>query len=698
VTDGFSNTAVGQGTLPTLTEGDYNVSIGSGSGVNLVTGNSNTFIGTNAGNASTGSNNTFLGYSADVLTASLSNATAIGYNAKVGASNSLVLGGTDSDAVNVGIGTTSPYGLLSVEMSTTNPSFVVSNSGSSTPAFFVSGVNGNGRVGVGTSTLDHNFSVDGNWRGNTTVRNDTFTSDQTITIATSSLIYHLVNNTGTTEANITITYNITGLPDVEGGFAFIYTSPQKGTTSVNRTSTIVVQVNGTQVGSKALLSSTASNGFEAYTLIRASGAWHIVGTPSSADLADLAEWIEYTGARPTPGELVSLSDEAITVQRSQAVYDDRLIGVVSTDPHTVMGPETPTSIPLTLAGRVPVKVSNQNGSIRIGDRLTSSSISGVAMRATRAGRVIGRALESYDDQEIGQILVLVENGDWLGPRLVDALDGIDPNDPALGKLLIEKFVQDEELTAESDHLSEILTDRLVAGLEIISPRVITKGLVVDEIGSLYDAVNLSGDVNFFGRPYFTTDTAGFAIIREGDRRVTVTFDRQYLESPIINVTMSAASEDRQDWSSSGVRYLLTDEGVSGFTIELNRPTPIELKFNWLALAVKQPKIFTSSSEESTPTPPAPPDESPPDSDNEDDQDDSSSETPAPPLTDAEELPAPPDENEEVTEETNDEPPAVTEPEPPTAEPEIEPVIEEPEVKTEAAEVVAETPAEESDEP
>ena len=36
-------------------------------------------------------------------------------------------------------------------MDTTNPSFVVSNQGSSTPAFYISGVNQDGRIGVGTS-------------------------------------------------------------------------------------------------------------------------------------------------------------------------------------------------------------------------------------------------------------------------------------------------------------------------------------------------------------------------------------------------------------------------------------------------------------------------------------------------------------------------------------------------------------------
>jgi hypothetical protein len=62
----------------------------------------------------TGAQNLFLGELADASSGTLINATAIGYGAIVGASNSLVLGGTGANAVNVGIGTTIPNAKLSV--------------------------------------------------------------------------------------------------------------------------------------------------------------------------------------------------------------------------------------------------------------------------------------------------------------------------------------------------------------------------------------------------------------------------------------------------------------------------------------------------------------------------------------------------------------------------------------------------------
>jgi hypothetical protein len=61
----------------------------------------------------------------------------------------------------VGVATTSPFGLLSVEQGTETASLWVGNQGSSTPSLMVSGVNGNGRVGVGTSSPTTTFSVVG---------------------------------------------------------------------------------------------------------------------------------------------------------------------------------------------------------------------------------------------------------------------------------------------------------------------------------------------------------------------------------------------------------------------------------------------------------------------------------------------------------------------------------------------------------
>jgi hypothetical protein len=140
-TTGWYNTANGYGVLYYNTTSSNNTAVGFEAlrenchGVaGDCTGNSNTALGYLAGvtgtsaNANrTGANNTFLGaWSGPGTSSEISNATAIGANALVSASNALVLGGTGGDAVNVGIGTTTPQKPLEVATG----DIYVSNAGS----------------------------------------------------------------------------------------------------------------------------------------------------------------------------------------------------------------------------------------------------------------------------------------------------------------------------------------------------------------------------------------------------------------------------------------------------------------------------------------------------------------------------------------------------------------------------------------
>ncbi len=112
---GFDNTAAGFLSLYSDTTGNSNTASGKQSLYNNGSGNFNTALGIAAGfTNTTGNNNTLIGSNADVTATGLTTAGAIGYNAKVAASNCFVIGGTGADAVNVGIGTTTPTERLDV--------------------------------------------------------------------------------------------------------------------------------------------------------------------------------------------------------------------------------------------------------------------------------------------------------------------------------------------------------------------------------------------------------------------------------------------------------------------------------------------------------------------------------------------------------------------------------------------------------
>lgn len=126
---GQDSVAIGAGALKLQTGTGYNTAVGTYSLGKLTTGIGNTALGWFAGDGhdmvSTDERSTvdtysmFLGHRAtrdsSVPTATpLTNANAIGYMAKVGASNTMVFGGTGAYAVNVGIGTTTPAVKLDV--------------------------------------------------------------------------------------------------------------------------------------------------------------------------------------------------------------------------------------------------------------------------------------------------------------------------------------------------------------------------------------------------------------------------------------------------------------------------------------------------------------------------------------------------------------------------------------------------------
>ena len=69
-------------------------------------------------------------------------------------------------------------------------------------------------------------------------------------------------------------------------------------------------------------------------------------------------------------------------------------------------------VPVALAGRIPLKISLENGPVEIGDRIVPSSTPGVGMKASD-GEVlpVAIALESYDEERAkteDRILVLVK--------------------------------------------------------------------------------------------------------------------------------------------------------------------------------------------------------------------------------------------------------------------------------------------------
>ena len=231
-TTGTNNTAVGDGAGGNLSAGTHNTLVGNGAGYQVHNGNHNTAVGyyagyslnlsnaastasndntylgyqaardadqaagntalgTNAGlSLRAGDNNTFVGNQADLSSylTQHTNATAIGYQAKVNQDNALVLG---NNAVSVGIGTSTPNSRLSLSPGVVEPKITLWDGGSTTDhyGFGVSGGQLNYHVGS-TSDAHVFYSAGKNGDGNELAR---FTGAGRLGIGTNAPFSMLAN-------------------------------------------------------------------------------------------------------------------------------------------------------------------------------------------------------------------------------------------------------------------------------------------------------------------------------------------------------------------------------------------------------------------------------------------------------------------------------------------------------------------------
>ena len=124
-TNGNGNTAYGADAMFLSNGGGYNTAIGVQS-LAQSEGNANSAFGAGSGAGSvTGSYNTFIGFDAGASVDPLNNSGAIGAYASVGVNNAIILGGTASNAVTVGIGTSKPYNDYALDVDTTKSNGVI---------------------------------------------------------------------------------------------------------------------------------------------------------------------------------------------------------------------------------------------------------------------------------------------------------------------------------------------------------------------------------------------------------------------------------------------------------------------------------------------------------------------------------------------------------------------------------------------
>lgn len=179
----------------------------------------------------------------------------------------------------------------------------------------------------------------------------------------------------------------------------------------------------------------AQNVSNASNTVLYAGSWIVAYKVSGADVAEI-----YYAKDTTleAGDVVTVDGSLKAgVKKTDTAYDPGAVGVVSTKPGLVLGDpatgEGGKPVLLALSGRVPVKVSTENGPIKAGDFLTpSAKHPGYAMKATRAGYTIGQALDDYKTDKPGTVLMFSRLGYYPG-----STDGLQGSDTDMEKLNVK---------------------------------------------------------------------------------------------------------------------------------------------------------------------------------------------------------------------------------------------------------------------
>jgi len=201
-----------------------------------------------------------------------------------------------------------------------------------------------------------------------------------------------------------------GLLRLTGNASFSYTgSGNVGIGTTNVTDKLTIQ--GPSGNLIACYPSDSRGGASAVFRVESDGDVYADGTVYSYDTAaggadvaeriNVSEWVE-------PGDVVEIDPEhAGFFRKASGPYSRRVAGIISTSPGVILGNDVDPERDewndnrpvLAIAGRVPVKVSTENGPIVVGDLLVSSSVPGIAMKGdprSSIGAVVGKAMESLD--------------------------------------------------------------------------------------------------------------------------------------------------------------------------------------------------------------------------------------------------------------------------------------------------------------
>jgi hypothetical protein len=118
----------------------------------------------------------------------------------------------------------------------------------------------------------------------------------------------------------------------------------------------------------------------------------ILATNSCQALSGVSQSYHTADTNVTAGALVSTSaDDKGGVELSTNANRSQIVGIVSDEPLVSLDTGSSNTVDVIVNGRTQVFVSDYNGAVKVGDKITTSSVAGIGAKATGSTTIVGTA-------------------------------------------------------------------------------------------------------------------------------------------------------------------------------------------------------------------------------------------------------------------------------------------------------------------
>lgn len=124
----------------------------------------------------------------------------------------------------------------------------------------------------------------------------------------------------------------------------------------------------------------------------------------------ISQGFQTNEANLSPGALVSLeAQNQARIQLANTNRTDQLVGVVGDKPLLELSTNA-AEVQVVTSGVTSTLVSNINGDIKAGDKVTTSPINGVGMRATKSTEIVGTAQQDFSNISTNEFTLTDRDG------------------------------------------------------------------------------------------------------------------------------------------------------------------------------------------------------------------------------------------------------------------------------------------------